>query len=320
MKEKKSCCKKTSIGGQALIEGVMMRGPHKTAMANRMPDGTVDLEYVEVKSAKDKMKWLGWPFIRGVVNMVESMILGYRTLMRSAEKAGIEEEEPGKFEQTLNKLFGDKLFHVLMAIAMVLGVGIALLLFMWLPVMVFNLINKVPADLSPYKGLIEGVVKIIIFLGYVSLVSLMKDIRRVFQYHGAEHKTIFCYEAGEELTVENVRKQRRFHPRCGTSFLVLILVVSILLSSAVLAVFPVLKDITWLWVAIKILLLPVICAVGYELIKMCGRSDGIVSRIVAAPGLWVQRITTKEPDDSMIEVAIASLQAVIPENAEDDRW
>lgn len=320
MKEKKSCCKKTSIGGQALIEGVMMRGPHKTAMANRMPDGTVDLEYVEVKSAKDKMKWLGWPFIRGVVNMVESMILGYRTLMRSAEKAGMEEEEPGKLEQALNKLFGDKLFHVLMAIAMVLGVGIALLLFMWLPVMVFNLINKVPADLSPYKGLIEGVVKIIIFLGYVSLVSLMKDIRRVFQYHGAEHKTIFCYEAGEELTVENVRKQRRFHPRCGTSFLVLILVVSILLSSAVLAVFPVLKDITWLWVAIKILLLPVICAVGYELIKMCGRSDGIVSKIVSAPGLWVQRITTKEPDDSMIEVAIASLQAVIPENAEDDRW
>lgn len=314
-KNKKSC-KYTSIGGQALIEGIMMRGPKRTVMATRMPDGSIDLEELEFRPLREKHKFLGWPLIRGVVGMVESMKVGYRALMRSAEKAGVEiEEEPGPVEKKLNKLFGDKLFSILMGVAMVLGVGLAMLLFLYLPVLVFNLLNHfIPADIIAWKGLIEGVLKILIFLAYVALTSLMPDIKRVYQYHGAEHKTIFCYEAGEELTVDHVRSKRRFHPRCGTSFLILMLVVSILISTLVLYLFPALTKITWLWVLIKLLLIPIVCGIGYELIKWCGRSDNIVTRIIAAPGLWMQRLTTKEPDDSMMEVAIAALKEVLPEN------
>lgn len=318
-KKEKKACKYTSIGGQALIEGIMMRGPQRTVMATRMPDQSIDLEELPFRPLKEKHKILGLPLVRGVVGMVESLKVGYKALMRSAEKAGVEleEEEPTGFEKKLNDLFGDKLFNVLMVVAMVLGVGLALFLFMYLPVLVFNLVDYlVPADMTGFKGLFEGVLKILIFLAYVALTSLMPDIKRVYQYHGAEHKTIFCYEAGEPLTVENIRSKRRFHPRCGTSFLILMLVVSILVSTLVLYLFPALVEINWLWVIIKILLLPLTCGLGYELIKWCGRSDNVVTRIVAAPGVWMQHLTTKEPDDSMIEVAIAAMNEVIPERVQ----
>lgn len=318
-KKEKKACKYTSIGGQALIEGIMMRGPQRTVMATRMPDQSIDLEELSFHPFKEKYKILGLPLIRGVVGMVESLKVGYKALMRSAEKAGVEleEEEPSAFEKKLTKLFGDKLFNVLMAVAMVLGVALALFLFMYLPVLVFNLVDYlVPADMTGFKGLFEGVLKILIFLGYVALTSLLPDIKRVYEYHGAEHKTIFCYEAGEPLTVENIRSKRRFHPRCGTSFMILMLVVSILISTLVLYLFPALVKINWLWVIIKILLLPLTCGLGYELIKWCGRSDNVVTRIIAAPGVWMQHLTTKEPDDSMIEVAIAAMNEVIPERVQ----
>lgn len=330
------CCKPkkvTSIGGQALLEGIMMKGPNRTVMATRLPDGTIDLEDLPEKHIKDKIKFLGWPIIRGSVNMVESFITGYKALMKSAEKLGLEDDEEVK-ESFLSRIFGEKLMVAIGAVASVLGVLLAVVLFMWLPTALFNLLNSgVTADaaltvgglesigrLDAYKGLIEGLVKVLIFIGYVAATALMKDIHRTYQYHGSEHKCIFCYEAGLALTVENVRRQSRFHPRCGTSFLILMLVVGILVSSSLLLLFPTLKSITWLWITVKILTLPLICGFGYELIRVCGRHSNWFTKIVAAPGLWVQRLTTKEPEDDMIEVAIAALTAVIPENPEEDQW
>ena len=329
MSNKKECeCpqKKVSVGGQALLEGIMMKGPAKTVMVTRLPDGTLDYEDLPEKHIKDKIKFLGWPLIRGSVNMVESFIVGYNALMKSAEKLGLEEEEEVK-ESWLGRLLGDKMMAVLGSFAMVLGVLLALVLFMWLPTVLFNLLNSAVtpnvsltigglADggtLNLWKGVIEGIVKIAIFVGYVAATALMNDIKRTYQYHGGEHKSIFCYEAGLELNVENVRKQSRFHPRCGTSFLFLMLMVSMVFSSVLLLLFPALKQLTALWVAIKILIIPFLCGVGYELIRLCGKHQNLFTRIIAAPGLWVQRLTTKEPDDDMIEVAIASLKAVLPE-------
>ncbi len=387
-------CKKTSIGGQALIEGIMMRGPHKTVMACRMKDGTVSVEPIELNSVTNKYKFLGLPIIRGAVNLVESMVVGYKTMMASAEKTGMfdeldeekkvdveleteveentevaaeaeaeqaiedavdepeaeenpeaeeaeaepeveaeieaetkpepepesepeaESEKPKKKSETL-------LTAAVSVVASVLGVLLAVLLFFYLPSKLFDLINSLSGGaISAFKAPFEGIFKIIIFLVYMFAVSYMQDIKRVFMYHGAEHKTIFCYEKGLELTVENVREQRRFHPRCGTSFLILMLIVSIVFYQLLLFIPAVreLANITWLWACIKLLLLPVICGIGYELIKFCGRHDNWLTRIISAPGLWVQRISTKEPDDGMIEVAIAALSAVIPENEEDDRW
>jgi uncharacterized protein YqhQ len=294
-------------------------------MATRLPDGTIDLEQLHEKHAKDKFKPCGWPVIRGCVNMVESFIIGYQALMKSAEKLGLEEDEEVK-DSFLGRLLGEKLMAVIGTIAMVLGVGLALVLFMWLPTVLFNLMNSLVTPdvsltiggvesgvLNNLKGVIEGIVKIIIFLIYVWATSLMEDIKRTYQYHGSEHKSIFCYEAGLPLTVENIRKQSRFHPRCGTSFLFLMLMVSMVFSSVILLIFPALRQITWLWVIIKFLILPLICGVGYELIRFCGKKQNGFTKIIAAPGLWVQRLTTKEPDDDMIEVAIASLKAVLPE-------
>ncbi len=326
---KKPC----SVGGQALLEGIMMKGPQKTVMATRLPDGTIDLEPVIEKHAKDKCKVFGWPVLRGCVNMVESFITGYKALMRSAEKLGLEDDEEVK-ESWLGRLFGDKLMSVLGAIAMVLGVVLAVVLFVFLPIVVFNFFNciatpNVPltfgnlfrgfetaGNLDGFKALLEGVVKIALFVGYVAATALMSDIKRTYQYHGGEHKSIFCYEAGLELTVENVKKQSRFHPRCGTSFLLLMLIVNILITGLLLLAFPQLKAITWLWTLIKILLLPIICGLGYEIIRFCGRHNNLFTKIVSAPGLWVQRLTTKEPEEDMIEVAIASLKAVLPEYQE----
>ena len=317
--------KKTSIGGQALIEGIMMKGPYKTAMAVRKKDGTIDISDVEEKHLKDKYKIFGLPLIRGMVNLIESMIIGYKTMMQSAEISGFAdvEDEPKDADNKADGETSEKkeslLNGAVMAISAVLGIALAVVLFMWLPSMIFKGVQYIfSADLKYYKGLIEGIVKIAIFVGYIALTSMEKDIKRVFQYHGAEHKTIFCYESGEELTVENVRKHTRFHPRCGTSFMFLMLAVGILISSVLVVILPeFIISRNYIWVPIKILLLPLTCGIGYELIKICGRHDNIVTRIIAAPGLGVQRLTTKEPEDGMIEIAIAAVKEVIPSDGSD---
>lgn len=312
--------KKTTIGGQAVIEGIMMKGPNKTALAVRIPDGSIDIEYIKEKHLKDKCKFWGWPVIRGTVNFIESMIIGYSAMMKSAEKSGftdIEEEKP-KNDKKQSALMG-----VIMTVASVLGVALSIFLFMYLPSLVFDLTNRAfSGGISAFKAAFEGVIKMAIFVIYMLLVSRMKDIKRVFSYHGAEHKTIFCYEAGEELTIENVRKQSCLHPRCGTSFMLLMLVVGILIGIVLTWCFPKLQqsDFRIAWVLIKILILPIICGVGYELLRFCGRHDNWFTRAISTPGMWMQKITTNEPEDSMIEVAIESLKAVLPENSEEDNW
>lgn len=329
--------KKTSIGGQALIEGIMMKGPYKTAMAVRKPDGTVDLSEVPEKHLRDKYRFFGLPLIRGMVNLIESLIYGYKALMLSADISGftdLEEEGTRKGDEdgetpekadAPNKKSNDKkdqsaLSGVIMVIGTVLGAALAVVLFMYLPSLVFKGLDMlIPKDLRYFKGLIEGIIKIAIFIAYIALVSFEKDIKRVFMYHGAEHKTIFCYESGDELTVENVRKFKRFHPRCGTSFMFLMIVVGIVIGTVLTFVLPefiVAKN--YLWVPIKVLLVPLTCGIGYELIKLCGKHDNTLTRVIAAPGLWVQRLTTKEPDDSMIEIAIAAVKEVIPDDGADE--
>lgn len=299
-----------SIGGQALIEGIMMKSPQKTVMSVRLPDGSIDTSEIKETHLKDKYKFFGIPLVRGVVNLIESFTVGYKALMESAEKSGFaEDEEIDEKEQT-------KLMAVVGVLGTVLGVGLALLLFMYLPHLLFKLVDTYIAGGSlsalNLKPLFEGIVKMIIFIGYVAAVSLMKDIKRVYMYHGAEHKTIFCFEAGEELTVENVKKFARFHPRCGTSFLFLMLAVSILVTSVLAVVLPEFVIQTgYIWVPIKILLVPICCGLGYELIRVCGRYNNLFTKIVAAPGLWIQRLTTKEPTDDMIEIAIASVKGAL---------
>lgn len=316
---------KTSVGGQALIEGVMMQGPKGAAVSVRTPDGSIDTEMVDVKHAKDKFKPLGWPLIRGVVAYIESMIFGYKCLMMSAEKSGLEdleesEENMSKLDKWLNDHISKKVMGVLTAVASVLGMLLAFGLFFYLPTVAVNFINKLSGEaLTNYRALFEGIIRMVIFVAYIALVSLMKDIKRTFMYHGAEHKTIFCYENGLELTVENVKKQSRFHPRCGTSFIFVIIIISVIISSAISVAAPELRDRTIIWMAIKILILPLITGLSYEFIKYAGRHDNIFVRILAAPGLWMQKLTTKEPDDDMIEVALASFKAVITDNPEDDK-
>ena len=315
---------KTSVGGQALIEGIMMQGPKGAAVSVRTPDGAIDTEMVEVKHAKDKFKPLGWPLIRGVVAYVESMLFGYKCLMMSAEKSGLEdleesEENMSKLDKWLNDHINKKVLGVLTGVASVIGVLLAFLLFFYLPTIAVDFLNKLSGDvLTNYRALFEGIIRMVIFVAYIALVSLMKDIKRTFMYHGAEHKTIFCYESGCDLTVENVKKQSRFHPRCGTSFIFVILIISVIISSAISVTWPELRDQRILWIAIKVLILPLITGISYEFIKYAGRHDNIFVKILSAPGLWMQRLTTKEPDDDMIEVALASFKAVITDNPEDD--
>ncbi len=374
-------CKKTSIGGQALLEGIMMRGPKRTAMAVRDQNGEIVIEDWR-NETKERSKITKLPFFRGVFNLIDSLSLGYKCLMRSAEISGLEEaeaelarekeekkrqkaakkaakkgisveetltetepveasattaetenndnDEP-KSEEKKDKDKGQSSFtNGIMAISMILGVGLAVLLFIYLPTFFSTLIlGKNAAVEHPILlTVISGGFKVIILVAYMSLVLLMKDIKRTFMYHGAEHKSIFCYEQGLELTVENVRKQRRFHPRCGTSFLFLMIIVSVvvmipigMLLRAVLpeAVLASKALFTLIRTGIAVVLLPLMAGIGYELIRLAGRHDNLLTRIISAPGLWMQRITTKEPDDSMIECAIAALKAVIPDD-ESDRW
>ncbi len=298
---------KTSIGGQAVIEGVMMRGPKVTALSVRLPDNTISTEEWDTPSMSAWYKRT--PFVRGIFNFVDSLTTGYKSLMKAAEKAGLddEEEEASPFEQKLRNALGDKFMPFLEGCILVFSLVIAIFFFTFLPTTIVNFFRgffEHPLALSA----LEGVIKMVILIGYLAAVSQMSDIRRVFMYHGAEHKTIFCYEHGEELTVENVRKYTRFHPRCGTSFLVIVLLLSILVSSLVT------WDNIWMRVGLKVLCLPIIMSLSYECIKYAGRHDNLLTRILSAPGLWTQRLTTKEPDDSMIEVAIASMKRVIPDD------
>lgn len=439
--------KYTSIGGQALIEGIMMKSPEKTALAVRMPDKSIDITYLNGKGVRERYKILRVPIIRGVAGFVESMIQGYKAMMMSADKSGFtdleeedsrkakaetvketaensdeqetgntavqqaeteqqagtetERENPDKqklnpldaqevsseqkaeietekenldkqelnpsgaqedaceqeavieiesenldkrelnpsgvqqnsFEQkapfagdqkTGDQKTGDQknaLMSVVMVAATVLGVALAVILFMLLPRLAVSGLRLVTGtDFSPVvRSSIEQLLKLAIFVAYVWAVSFMKDIKRVFMYHGAEHKTIFCYEKGLPLTVENVRVQRRFHPRCGTSFMILMILISIVFSTLVQIIFPAVYNAAWLWVVIKILLIPVVCGAGFEVLKICGKYDNLATRIISAPGLWLQRITTKEPEDDMIEVAIAALKACEPKVPDVDR-
>ena len=305
--------KYTSIGGQALIEGILMKSPEKTALAVRMPNGEIDLSYIDGKSLREKYKILNLPVIRGVIAFAESMINGYKAMMLSAEKSGftdLEEEKP-KDEKKQNALV-----NTVMVIGSVLGVLLAVVLFMYLPRLFVSGIEYVFSAKITSKLLrsaIEQFLKLTIFVIYVFAVSFMKDIKRVFMYHGAEHKTIFAYEKGLELTVENVRTQKRFHPRCGTSFMILMILVSIIISAAVQMIFPTVYNVRWLWVIAKILIIPFTCGIGFEILKICGKYDNVLTRIISAPGMWLQRITTKEPEDGMIEIAIAALNACEPE-------
>ena len=313
----------TSIGGSALIEGIMMRGPKKTVVAVRTAPDKIETEELEVKTLSSKSKFFKVPFIRGIAGMIDSLKLSYKSLMLSANKAidsiEVEEEQMSKFEKWLNDKLGEKLMNVIMTFASVLGVALAVVLFIWVPSLLYGLLQPLHPvfDSQLLRSTFEGVLRIILFLGYIIIVSQMEDMKRVFMYHGAEHKTIFCYEADEELTVENVRKHKRFHPRCGTSFMIIMLLLGIVIglfvpSFAYLGIWG-----TVLRAAIKILLLPLTVGIGYELIKLCGKYDNWFTRVIAAPGMWAQRITTREPDDSMIEIAIAAITPVIPDDGSD---
>ncbi len=316
MSKNNDCCK-ISVGGQALIEGIMMQGPKGAAMSVRLPDGSIDTEKLEVKHLRDKFKPAGWPIIRGVFNMVESLLFGYKCMEKSAVKAGIDDdtnpEEMSKLDKWLSDHFGPKMMAVVTGIAMVLGVLLAFVLFTYLPSIIVDTVDKYVFKnaLENIHPLFEGIMRMVIFVLYIWLVAKMPDIKRVFMYHGAEHKSIFCYEAGLDLTVENVRKQKRYHPRCGTSFIFVILIISIFLSSALVVAFPSIDDNRAVWMVVKLLILPLTVGIGYEFIKYAGKHDNILVRILSAPGLWMQRITTQEPTDDIIEVGIEAISAVL---------
>ncbi len=339
-KESKKEIVKTKVGGQALIEGVMMLGPEKGCMAVRKPDRTI---YTEEWDLKPKKWYNKAPFIRGCINFVQQMADGYKYINKSGEISGMfdEEEEPKKKKKgeelteeapaaDSKEEDGSVAGTVVAVIGGVLGVALALFLFMFLPTVIFTGIQSLfgDTDISAFRSLVEGVIKIGIFIGYMWLTSLMKTMKRLYQYHGAEHKTIFCYEHGDELTIENVKKYKRFHPRCGTSFIFLTLAISIL----VYTVLPINSELfiinfgvsqfigDMLRICCKIIFLPVIVGISYELIRLAGRHDNIFTRILSAPGLAIQRLTTKEPDDEMIEIAIAAVTPVLPEKPEDAQW
>ncbi len=352
------CLRKTTIGGQALIEGIMMRSPKKSAMAVRNPQGEIVLEEVELKGAK-RPAFCRWPIVRGLFAYIDSMVSGYKCLMRSAEIAGLEdivEEKPKKkskkkaaeveaVETTetaetaeVAKKEGEEeekipawLASLVMILGVVLGMLLAVGLFVMLPTLLFDLLAKFIPVLkntgnaalnSLCKSAFEGVLKILLLVGYMAAVSLMKDIRRTFMFHGAEHKTIFCYEAGQELTVENVRLQNKYHPRCGTSFLILMVLVSIFISFLIDPIALLISGHTLhtaLRFAVKFLMIPLIMGIGYELIKLAGKHDNWFTRAISKPGVWLQHLTVLEPTDDMIECAIAAMKEVIPDDGS-DRW
>ena len=310
----KSCCFRTSIGGQALIEGILMRGPKKQAIVCRTQDGLVE-KTEELKFIKDKYPILGWPFIRGCATFLDSMVKGMQALTYSAELVPPEEQgEPDKLDQWIEKHFSaEKAQKLIIGTAVVMGIALAVLLFVFLPAFIVGLIRPLTESYL-VRNLSEGLVRVVILLLYMRLCCCMSDVKRLFSYHGAEHKTIFCYELGRPLTVENVRQESRFHPRCGTSFLLVVVVVSILVNAVVRL------DNTFARMGCHLLLLPVVVGISYEINRWCGRHDNWLSAILSAPGKWLQHMTTNEPDDSMIECAIRAMELVIPEEKGSDAW
>lgn len=305
----------TSIGGSAVMEGVMMRGPKKIATAVRKPDGEIALDIREVSQLVTKYRVNKIPIVRGVFSFFDSMICSIRSLMWSAEFFEVEGEESteSKFDKWLENKFGDKIKDIVIYFSLFVSLVFSIGLFFILPNLVTGFAGKF-IESNALKTLIEGIIRIGIFLGYVLLVSQMEDIKRVFQYHGAEHKTIFCYEAGLELTPENARSMPRLHPRCGTSFLVFVMIISIIMFSFIS------WDNMWIRLGLRLLLLPLIAGLSYEVIRWAGKSKSKVVCAISRPGMWLQKITTREPDDSQLEVAIKSMQAVLTGNKEDDKW
>ncbi len=317
IKEAQNECKfKSKIGGQALIEGVYMRGIDTAAMACRLPNGEIDVETWAVKNGKDAPWYRKAPFIRGCINFFASTIEGVRCTMKSAQKQiteDDEEEELSKFEQWLTYKFGEKLVPVIMIISVVIAFAVSLVIFKGVPIGGANLLVKLgmAENIRPYA---EGIIRLILIIGYMYAISFMPSIRDTFEYHGAEHKSIACYESGDSLTSENVRKHRRFHPRCGTSFILIVLIISIIVGIFL----P--RTNMWLRFGVQMLCLVPEASVAYEIIKIAGRFDNILTKIISAPGIWLQHITTKEPDDKQIECAIAALTPCIPKDSEDDKW
>jgi uncharacterized protein YqhQ len=296
--------KKFDAGGQALIEGVMMRSQNRVCMAVRKPDGEIEVEINEIKAFIDKNKIFKLPIIRGVIAFLQSMIIGVKSLMYSAEFLDIEEEKPSKFEKFLQDKFGDKIQDITIYFSIFIALILALGLFGFVPTVLVGLANKI-FDNRVIATILEGVMKIGIFLLYLYIISRLKDIQRVFEYHGAEHKTIFCYENDEELTVENVKKHTRFHPRCGTSFILIVLVISIIVFSFV-SWESIVNRVLW-----KILLLPIVAGISYEVLKFSGKSNNALIKTLCIPGLALQKLTTREPDEKQIEVAIAALKGSV---------
>ncbi len=320
---------KTMIGGQALIEGIMMRGPEKDAIVVRTKDG-LELE-VKPRKIHKKGSFCTWPLIRGVVGFFDSQVTGVKALMKSADLSPEEAQEaPSKLDKWLEKKLGDKGFqNLIVSVAVFLGLAMSIGLFFLLPMVIGSVLSNWITN-NLLLNLAEGIVRIGIFVAYIALVSRMNDMKRVFAYHGAEHKTIRCYEARLPLTVENIQQQTRLHPRCGTSFLLVVMIISILVfsvaSSLILAVLPALAQMrgqflySLIMIGCKLLLLPLVVAISYEINRFVGRHDNWFTRMVMSPGLWFQKFTTREPDESMIEVAIAAVEAVLPEEEGSDRW
>ena len=315
-RENKEQCFRTTIGGQALIEGILMRGPKKQAIVVRLADGSLQEKTEELKLIKDRFPILGWPLIRGVVIFFSSLINGVKALMYSADCLPEEEQaaQEDKLDKWINAHFeGEKAKKLIIGTSVFLGIALAILIFMLLPYLVTSVFTK-GIESSFVKNVIDGVLRILIFLVYIRLVTLSKDIHRVFEYHGAEHKSIHCYEKGLPLTVENIRPQPREHPRCGTSFLFVVMIVSFLVFSVV----------SWkrriVAFFLRLLLLPVVVAFSYEINRWAGGHDNWLSRVLSAPGRALQKLTVFEPDDSMMECAARALTLVIPEEKGADRW
>ena len=307
-------CRLNKVGGQALLEGVMMKSGDDVVLSVRRDDGSIVTASDKFVSAKKKCKILGWPIIRGILGFVESLLLSFRTLSRSIDMLGLDEmEEETKFDKWLKEHLGDKLTGIIMGIATVLGLALGVGLFVFLPTLVTRLVNDYIIELGWVKNLVEGVIKIGIFVLYMWLVSFMGDIRRTFEYHGAEHKSIACYEEGMELTPANAAKCSRLHPRCGTSFMIVMLILSILVFS--LPIVP--WDNILLRVVIKLALLPLVMGLGYEFIMYAGKHDNVLTRVLSAPGLWMQRITTREPDEKQLEIAITSIKLALKDEFPD---
>lgn len=318
----------TSIGGQAVMEGVMMRGPHKTAVAVRKPDGEI-VTKIDENGTKTRKGVLKLPIIRGCVSFIDSLVIGMKALMFSAEFVDIEDDEnesQSRFDKWLEDKLGDKIKDVVIYFAVFVSVIFSVGLFMLLPSVLSGLVESIPVftpftSTQAFTSAFEGVLRMAIFLTYMALISRMKDIKRVFEYHGAEHKTIACYEAGEPLTPENVKRFTRFHPRCGTSFLLFVMIISIIVFAFLPRFDEHIKIISiFMRLGTRILCLPIVAGLSFEVIKLAGRSKNRCVGWLSKPGLWLQKLTTREPDEAQIEVAIASMIPCIPENKEEDKW